>query len=132
MAINLTAPRLLPTEALTKLPKPASTRGVAEAAKPAGIFAADAKAPLSANQKTMATLALACELQITPSNCHAALVCNHQKIVEQKDAANYIQKVEGKVVPGASLVLLANELPSTLSNYGKVGSVVTFSYSVER
>jgi len=97
VAINLTAPRLLPTEALTKLPKLASAKAVARAAKPAGIFAAKANAPLSANQKTMAALALACEMQITPSNCHAALVCNHQKIVEQKDAANYIQKVEGKV-----------------------------------
>ncbi|MCX6924190.1 MAG: hypothetical protein NT154_13410, partial [Verrucomicrobia bacterium] len=78
IAINLAAPRLLPTEAPTQLPDPAADAAVAGAADPAGIFAADAKAPLSANQKTMAALALACELQI-------------------KDAADYIQKVEAKI-----------------------------------
>jgi phospholipase C len=98
VAINLTAPRLLPKEAPTKLPKPASAGVVAGAANPADIFAADAKVPLSANQKTMAALALACELEITPPNYHAALISNHQKIVERKDAADYIQKVEGKIV----------------------------------
>jgi hypothetical protein len=45
----------------------------------------------------MAALALACELQITPPIYHAALISNHQKLVEQKDAADYIQKVEKKV-----------------------------------
>lgn len=97
VAINLTTPRSLPAEALTELPKPASDAAVAGAANPAGIFAADAKAPLSANQKTMAALALACELKVTPPKYHAALVSNHQKIVEQKDAADYIQKVESKI-----------------------------------
>ena len=98
IAINLATPRLLPSEALTTLPNPAADAGVAEAANPANIFAADAQAPLSANQKTMAALALACELQITPPDYHAALISNHQKIVEQKDAADYIQKVEDKIV----------------------------------
>jgi phospholipase C len=97
VAINLTAPRLLPTEALTQLPEPAADAAVAGAADPAKIFAANDQAPLSANQKTMAALALACELQITPTDYHAALISNHQKIVEQKDAADYIQKVEGKI-----------------------------------
>jgi len=46
----------------------------------------------------MAALALACELQITPPTYHAALISNHQKLVEQKDAADYIQKVEDKVI----------------------------------
>jgi phospholipase C len=96
-AINLAAPRLLPTEAPTTLPKPAADEVVAGPADPANIFAADAQAPLSANQKTMAALALACELQISPPNCHDALISNHQKLVEQKDAADYIQKVEKKV-----------------------------------
>jgi len=98
VAINLTAPRLLPAEALIALPNPAADAGVAAAADPAGIFAADPKAPLSVNQKTMAALALACELKITALDCHAALISNHQKLVEQKDAADYIQKVEDKVV----------------------------------
>jgi hypothetical protein len=46
----------------------------------------------------MAALALACELKITPPTYHAALISNHQKLVEQKDAADYIQKVEDKIV----------------------------------
>ena len=97
VAINLATPRLLPTEALTALPNPAADAGVAGAAGPAQIFAANARAPLSANQRTMAALALACELQISPPDIHAALISNHQKIVEQKDAADYIQKVEDKI-----------------------------------
>ena len=98
VAINLATPRLLPTEAPTALPNPANDIGITAAASPAGIFAASAQAPLSANQKTMAALALACELKITPPDYHAALISNHQKLVEQKDAADYIQKVEDKVV----------------------------------
>ena len=98
VAINQAAPRLLPAEALTVLPNPASAGVVAGPANPADIFAAEAKAPLSSNQKTMAALALACELQITPPGYHAALISNHQKLVEQQDAAEYIQKVESKVV----------------------------------
>jgi hypothetical protein len=89
---------LLPTEALTALPNPAADAAVTGAADPSKIFAADARAPLSANQRTMAALALACELKITPPDYHAALISNHQKIVEQKDAADYIQKVEGQIV----------------------------------
>jgi hypothetical protein len=46
----------------------------------------------------LAALALACELKITRLDYHAALISNHQKIVEQKDAADYIQKVEGQIV----------------------------------
>ena len=98
VAINLATPRLLPTEALTALPDPATDAGVAGAADPANIFAAAAQAPLSANQKTMAALALACELQITQPDYHAALISNHQKIVEQKDASDYIQSVEGSII----------------------------------
>jgi hypothetical protein len=46
----------------------------------------------------MAALALTCELNLNPPAYHAALISNHQKLVEQKDAADYIQKVENKVV----------------------------------
>jgi phospholipase C len=98
LAINLATPRLLPTEALTALPNPAADAAAAAAADPANLFAANAQAPLSTNQRTMAALALACDLQITPSNNHAALISNHQKLVEQGDAADYIQKVEDKVI----------------------------------
>ena len=97
-AVNLTAPRLLPTEAPLTLPAPAADAVVTQAVNPSGIFAADAKAPLSANQKTMASLALACDLKITSPEFHAALISNHQKLVEQKDAANYIQQVEARII----------------------------------
>ena len=98
VAINLTAPRSSPTEALTALPNPAADAAAAVPTDPTTIFAASAQAPLSTNQRTMAALALACDLQITPSSNHAALISNHQKLVEQKDAADYIQKVEDKVI----------------------------------
>lgn len=97
-AINLAAPRLSEAEALMKLPVPASDAAVTTAVDPGAIFAANPQAPLSTNQKTMAALALACELKLEPPEHHAALISNHQKIVEQKDAADYIQKVEDKIV----------------------------------
>ena len=62
------------------------------------VFAADPRAPLSVNQKTMAALALACDLAVSSPEAHPAIISNHQKLVEQQDAANYIQKVEGKIV----------------------------------
>ena len=98
VAINLAAPRLSPTEALTALPNPAADAAATVPADLTTIFAASAQAPLSTNQRTMAALALACDLQVTPSSNHAALISNHQKLVEQKDAADYIQKVEDKIV----------------------------------
>jgi len=101
-AINAASPRLSPAEALTQLPEPALDGLVAGAADPANIAAAADKAPLSTNQQTMADLALACEMKMTPSNLHPALISNHQKIVEQKDAADYIQSVEAKVAGGRS------------------------------
>ena len=97
VAINAAGPRLSPADALMQLPQPASDGLVAGAADPANIAAAADKAPLSANQQTMADLALACEMKMTPPDLHAALISNHQKIVEQKDAADYIQNVEAKI-----------------------------------
>jgi phospholipase C len=98
VAINLAAPRLSPTEAIAALPAPAADAAVAGTAGPAAIFAAEPTAPLSSNQTAMTALALACELKITPAGNHAALISNHQKIVEQKDAGDYIQKVDAKIV----------------------------------
>jgi hypothetical protein len=46
----------------------------------------------------MAALALACDLATTPPDAHAALISNHQKLVEQADAANYIKAVENRIV----------------------------------
>ena len=98
IALNLENPRLSPADALTVLPEIASDAVVSGATDPNVIFAADPKAPLSTNQQTMAALALACEMKITDdSNYHPALISNYQKIVEQKDAADYIQKVENQV-----------------------------------
>lgn len=97
IALNQSTPRLTPTEAPIQLPEPAPDSAVAGPANPASIFAANPKAALSANQKSMAALALACDLRMTPSNYHAALISNHQKLVEQQDAADYIQQVEAKV-----------------------------------
>jgi phospholipase C len=85
-------------DALMKLPDPAGDTAVQAPANQADVFAAGPKAALSANQKTMAALALACELEMSPKEVHAALIANHQKLVEQKDAADYIKKVADKVV----------------------------------
>jgi phospholipase C len=98
IAINQANPRLSPADALVNLPKPAGDVAVTTPADPNQVFAADPRAPLSVNQRAMAALALACELQMTSTDLHAALISNHQKLVEQKDAADYIQKVEGKVM----------------------------------
>jgi hypothetical protein len=46
----------------------------------------------------MAALALAVEMEITKPEYHAALISNHQKLVEQGDTANYIQTVEEEVL----------------------------------
>jgi phospholipase C len=98
VALNLSAPRLLPAEARTQLPDPATNAAVTKAVNTTEMLTAGAQVPLSVNQATMAALALACEMQITPPEYHAALTSNHQKIVEQKDAADYIKKVEDTIV----------------------------------
>jgi phospholipase C len=98
VALNVGAPRLSPADALTQLPQTAADAVVATETDPTQIFAADPQAPLSVNQQTMAALALACDMGITPTEYHDALISNHQKIVEQRDAADYIQKVENKII----------------------------------
>jgi phospholipase C len=97
IALNLANPRLLPTEALLELPQPAPDTAVAGPADVSKIFAANPKAALSSNQKTMAALALACDLQISPQELQPALISNHQKLVEQADATEYIQNVEARI-----------------------------------
>jgi phospholipase C len=98
VALNQATARVSAADALMKLPVPAPDSAVAGPANAAQVFAAAPQAPLSANQKTMAALALSCELKMTPPEYHAALISNHQKLVEQKDASDYIQKVESKVI----------------------------------
>jgi phospholipase C len=97
VALNRATPRLAPDDAPMALPSRAPDESVVGAASANPLFAADPKAPLSTNQKAMAALALACELKITPANYHAALISNHQKLVQQNDAADYVQKVAKKI-----------------------------------
>jgi phospholipase C len=80
------------------LPDAAPDSAAATTIDPNLVFAADPRAPLSANQKTMAALALACDMKLTSPEYHAALISNHQKLVEQKDTADYIKSVEKKVI----------------------------------
>jgi phospholipase C len=97
VALNTATARTSAADALTTLPDPAPDSAAAVAPDTSEIFAADPQAPLSVNQKTMAALALACDKAITPPNLHAALNSNYQKLVEQKDAADYIQSVDRKI-----------------------------------
>src|SRR5262249_15955934 len=97
IALNLSAPRLSPQEALTSLPEPAPD--CAATPRPiSAIFAASPQAPLSTNQQTMAALALAVDMAISDPSSHPALISNDQKVVEQADAANYIHQVAAKVI----------------------------------
>ncbi|MDB6020772.1 MAG: hypothetical protein JWQ04_629 [Pedosphaera sp.] len=41
---------------------------------------------------------LRCDLATTSKEYHGALISNHQKLFEQKDAADYIQNVEQKII----------------------------------
>jgi phospholipase C len=85
------------TDALTALPGPAPDSAVSGQSDASLSAAGQDKAALSTNQKSMLALALACDLDMTPAKYHAALIGNHQKLVEQKDAADYIETVEKKI-----------------------------------
>jgi hypothetical protein len=54
-------------------------------------------APLSANQRCMLALALACDMQISKPSERKALRERHKKITTHQDAAAYIQEVEKKI-----------------------------------
>jgi len=97
VALNSVAPRISASDAPLSLPQPAPDSAVTGPADLATMFAADPRAPLSINQKTMAALALACDLDVTPPAAHAALISNHQKLVEQQDAGRYIETVADKI-----------------------------------
>ncbi len=98
LEVALNSPSVRDADAPTVLPDPAPDSAVSGPAVLSQIFAADPKAPLSTNQNAMAALALACDLATTPPAAHAALISNHQKLVEQKDAADYIKAVESRIV----------------------------------
>lgn len=94
VALNQSTAR---TDAPATLPDPAPDSAVSGQADLTQAFAADGHAPLSTNQRAMLALALASDLNMTPPEYQPALIGNHQKLVEQQDAADYIQKVEDKV-----------------------------------
>ena len=94
VAVNLSTAR---NDAITQLPSAAPDSAVTGAASVIDLPAAAPKAALSQNQKTMSALALACDLAMTQREFHPALISNHQKLVEQQDAAAYIEKVEQKI-----------------------------------
>jgi len=98
VALDLETPRLGPDQALMQLPGTAPDSAVSGSADLSTRFAADPNAPLSVNQKAMATLALACDMDIAPAGSKPALISNHQKLVEQQDAAQYIRQVEDKIL----------------------------------
>src|SRR5205823_262961 len=83
IALDLESPRLGPNEALIQLPGPAGNSAVSGSVDLTTRFAAAPNAPLSVNQKTMAALALACDMAVAPPGAQVALVSNHQKLVEQ-------------------------------------------------
>jgi phospholipase C len=97
IGLDLASPRLTPAEALTEIPLAEPLGAVTAPVNVEAIFAADPRAPLSVNQRTMAALALACDLAVAPPEAHPALISNHQKLVEQRDTANYIKNVEHKI-----------------------------------
>ena len=103
IALSQSTPRVAAEDAPMTLPDPAPDSAVTGPANIAKIFAAGPNAPLSINQQTMAALALACDLQTCPPANRAALINNHQKIVEQQDAADYIQQVENKIAARRAL-----------------------------
>ena len=96
-ALNAPTPRLTATDAPTSLPDPAADAAVSGPADVAGIFAAAPQAPLSVNQQSMADLALACDLAVSPPAARPALISHHQKLVEQQDADQYIRNVEARI-----------------------------------
>jgi phospholipase C len=97
IALNAATPRLSPSDAPNSLPEPAPDSAVSGPADVATIFAAAPKAPLSVNQQSMADLALACDLEVNPPAAHPAIISNHQKLVEQHDAGQYIEQVEARI-----------------------------------
>ncbi|HEV2693866.1 MAG TPA: hypothetical protein VG347_13315 [Verrucomicrobiae bacterium] len=52
---------------------------------------------LSPNQQAMLDLALACDLKASKTEQHDAIRVRHKAIKTQKDAANYVHEVEGKI-----------------------------------
>jgi phospholipase C len=102
-ALNVSKPRMTAADAPTSLPQPAPDSAVtappapAPTAATASAAAASPAAPLSANQKSILDLALACDLKASPESQRAAVIQQHQQVNNQADADAYIRSVENKI-----------------------------------
>jgi 3-deoxy-D-manno-octulosonate 8-phosphate phosphatase KdsC-like HAD superfamily phosphatase len=77
----------------------------------ASLFKSTANEPLSGNQRSQLSLALACDLQVTPVAAHPALRARHDSISTQKEADAYIREVDDKIC--AQRAAAATAQPST-------------------
>ena len=85
-------------DAPTTLPDPQAAAGEQVSALAAKIPPAAAdQAPISRNQASFLALAHACNLQMSPPSEHPAIQERYKTIRRQKEAANYIREVEGKI-----------------------------------
>ena len=99
IVLNQAKLRLSPVDVPLTLPNPAPITLHEQAMNllreaPAAVAV---NAPLSKNQRSMLALALACDLDVSPSSQHQAIRHRHQTIIRQDDAAAYIQEVERKI-----------------------------------
>ena len=90
IALNLNAPRLSSSEALTTLPDPAPDSVVDRP------ISAPAELPLTGFQRNQLALAHACNVQIDPEQ-YQDFKARFESINLQKDADDYIKEVEDKI-----------------------------------
>lgn len=112
VALNSEVPRLSPDQAILELPSPVQDSLFQRAIAPlASLFKSTANEPLSGNQRSQLSLALACDLQVTPVAAHPALRARHDSISTQKEADAYIREVDDKIC--AQRAAAATAQPST-------------------
>jgi phospholipase C len=94
-ALNLDAAR---TDAPVTLPAPVPETLLARVLAPlTQIYNSKGHEPLSGNQRSQLSLALACDLQITDPALHPALHARHDLIATQDEADAYIKEVDDKI-----------------------------------
>ena len=80
------------------LPKPVPETFFARVLEPlTQIYNSKGHAPLSGNQRSQLSLALACDLQVTDPALHPALHARHDQIATQAQADEYIKEVDNKI-----------------------------------
>jgi phospholipase C len=97
VAVNLAAAR--DSDAPMVLPDPApdtAVAGIARLVQPRDAEESG-EAPLSENQASLVSLALACDLAASPASDHYESRDRHLEIRKQKDAAEYVLGVESKI-----------------------------------